>query len=400
MSRLKVLAIVPCAQVFGLQLMTLRFFERFASSGDSHFLVTRWTDGDFSRRLDQLTIPYTYSWLGMFSRKLDRRNLGMTIECVRKLPILYRDFMRLVGAFRPDLIYAGGYHELILLWPVLLPLRIPVVHHVHNPLPAGRFYRGSFFVWRRVVDHYIAVSQSVTSSISNLGVDPKDISLLYNGVDLSRFQYICKRSAYFSARYGWRDEAVIVGMTGQMSEAKGHIDFLEAVRLVSRRHPELRVVIGGKPESPYFDRLQEQITAAKLHDIVAFSGWQDDMTSFYSGVDVFVLPSRQDTEGLPLVLAEAMATGLPVVATRSGGAVEIVKDGETGILVERQEPKQLAEAIAVLVRSANTRICMGKAGRRRVEQCFDLSKQAAQFDTILKRVAHQRNPLFAEVIES
>jgi glycosyltransferase involved in cell wall biosynthesis len=380
--------------------MTLRFFERFAEYGDSHFLVTRWTDGDFSRRLDQLAIPYTYSWLGMFSRKLDRRNFGMTIDCVRKLPVLYRDFISLVRSFRPDVIYAGGYHELILLWPVLLPLRIPVVHHVHNPLPGGPFYRRSFFFWRRVVDHYIGVSRRVTSSISNLGVDPKHISLLYNGVDLSRFQYVSRRSAYFSASYGWPDEAVIVGMTGQMSEAKGHVDFLEAVRLVSRAHPELRVVIGGKPESPYFDRLQEQITAAKLREIVAFSGWQDDMTSFYSGVDVFVLPSRQDTEGLPLVVAEAMATGLPVVANRSGGAVEIVKDGETGILVERQNPKQLAEAIAVLVTSASTRISMGKAGRRRVEQRFDLSKQAAQFETILERVARRRNPLVAEVVES
>src|SRR5205807_10523400 len=107
---LRVLAIVPCPTVFGLQIMTLRFFERLSGKIKSHFLVTRWTDGQFARRLDQLAIPYTYSWLGMFSRKLDRENFKMTLGCLTKLPRLYRDFLSLVRWFQPDVIYAGNYH--------------------------------------------------------------------------------------------------------------------------------------------------------------------------------------------------------------------------------------------------------------------------------------------------
>jgi glycosyltransferase involved in cell wall biosynthesis len=386
---LKVLSIVPCPRVGGLQIMTLRFFEQLSGKMQSHFLVTRWTDGEFSRRLDKLAIPYTYSWLGMISRKLDRVNLDMTIHCLAKLPVLYRDFVRLVRSFRPDVIYTAGYHELILLWPVLLPLRIPVLYHVHGLHPASPFQRGIFLFWGAVVNHYISVSHSVGSSMSSLGVDPSHISLLYNGVDASHFQYVGRRSASFSARYAWPDESVIVGMTGHMTEAKGHLDFLEAARLVSKEHPEVRFLIGGKQEEPYFRRLQEQVAQDNLGVIVAFSGWQDDMRSFYAGIDVLVLPSRHE-EGFGLVAAEAMATGLPVIATRSGGAGEVVEDGETGILVERQSPYQLAEAIGCLVTSPAKRSCMGRAGRQRVETFFDLSKQADQLRAILESIANSR----------
>jgi glycosyltransferase involved in cell wall biosynthesis len=387
---LKVLAIIPCPYVSGLQIMTLRFFERLSTRIDSHFLITRWTDGKFSQQLAELAIPYTYSWLGMFSRKLDWVNLHMTIHCLSKIPQLYWDFLRLVRSYRPDVIYAGNYHELILLWPVLLRQRIPLIYHVHNPLPAGPFYRRTFFFWRRVVNHYIGVSNSVTSSILNLGVDQNHISLLYNGVDLSRFQNPGRRSDYFCKKYGWSDESVIIGMTGQMSEAKGHLDLLEAMTLVRKEHPEVHLVIGGKQEEPFFQRLKKQVAIDNLSEIAAFSGWQDDMRSFYKGIDVFVLPSRQDTEGLPLVIAEAMAAGLPIVSTRSGGASEIVKDGETGFLVERQSPRQLAEAIRSLVTSPPSRIFMGRAGRQRVEAYFDLSKQAAQLETVLETIANSK----------
>ena len=327
----------------------------------------------------------------MFSRNLDWVNLRMTLHCLSKLPILYWDFARLIKSYRPDMIYTANYHELILLWPVLSIVHRPVICHVHNPLPTGRFYRSTFLFWGRVVTKYIGVSQSVASSILNLGVEPTRVSVLQNGIDLSRFEFVDKRSSKFTEKYGWPDSAVIIGMTGQMTEAKGHHDFLQAVRSVSKRYPEARFVIGGKQEGPFFDLLQKQVSAEKLGEVVAFSGWQDDMRSFYASIDVFVLPSRQETEGLPLVIGEAMAVGLPVVATRSGGATEIVADGETGFLVDRQNPEQLAEAIGMLVTSGSRRISMGMAGRQRVEQCFDLSKHAAQFETLLKSVAHLPN---------
>jgi glycosyltransferase involved in cell wall biosynthesis len=212
------------------------------------------------------------------------------------------------------------------------------------------------------------------------------MSLLYNGIDLTRFQYRGRRSKYFSSRYGWSDECIIVGMTGQMSQIKGHFDLLEAARLLHERQPKIRFVIGGKQEGPYFLQLQRRIRDANLHHIVEFSGWQDDMPAFYGGLDIFVFPSRCD-EAFGLVIGEAMAIGLPVVATRTGGPVEVVEDKTTGIVVDRESPAQLAEAIGQLSESTDERNRMGQEGRRRIEKFFDLSQQARQLGAILEDVA-------------
>jgi glycosyltransferase involved in cell wall biosynthesis len=172
-----------------------------------------------------------------------------------------------------------------------------------------------------------------------------------------------------------------------MNEIKGHVDLLAAARAVYQKDPRIRFVIGGKQDQSYFRLLQEQVAENHLTEIAAFSGWQDDMTGFYRGLDIFVFPSRCD-EAFGLVSAEAMATGLPVISTRSGGASEVVENGKTGILVERQCPDQLADAIECLAISAATRICMGRAGRERAETLFDLSKQASQLHMTLETVAN------------
>src|SRR5438552_1932394 len=97
----RLLVIVPSAFCFGLQNITLALFEKIAQDLNCHFLITRWNDGEFPRRLRQLNIPFSSAWLGMFSRKFDWRNLKMTAECLLKLPSAYLVFLRLYRQFRP-----------------------------------------------------------------------------------------------------------------------------------------------------------------------------------------------------------------------------------------------------------------------------------------------------------
>src|SRR6185503_3761078 len=99
-NEIRVLAIVPSGFCFGLQNLTLSFFGRLPSWVKPHFLNTRWTDGEFARRLEALNIPHSSTWLGMFSRKLDRENLRMTSECLIKLPTTWLDFLKLWRSFR------------------------------------------------------------------------------------------------------------------------------------------------------------------------------------------------------------------------------------------------------------------------------------------------------------
>src|SRR5216684_4871455 len=112
---LRVLAIVPSGFCFGLQNLTLSFFSSLSTRVKPHFLNTRWSDGEFPRRLRGLGIPQSVTWLGMFSRKLDRRNLQMTLACVSKLPLAWLDFLKLYRQFRPNVIYFANHHEILLL---------------------------------------------------------------------------------------------------------------------------------------------------------------------------------------------------------------------------------------------------------------------------------------------
>jgi glycosyltransferase involved in cell wall biosynthesis len=385
---LKILAVIPSGFCFGLQNVTLSFFSARRKELNPFFLLTKWTDGELAKRLDKLNIPYDYSWLGMFSRKLDWPNLRMTLHCGSRLVFLYRDYLRVVRTFKPNLIYAANHHELLLLWPVLKLMNIPVVCHVHDPPPPARFYHSIYRVIDTFTDSFIAISTSVSERIQALGIEQKKIRLVHNGIDLSGFPLVSLRSGIFQNEYGWPQDSLIIGITGQVLEEKGHGDLVDAMLLVRQTNDRIRLVIGGRQKGQYFQKLKKQVSDLGLNDIVRFSGWQDSVADFFAGLDIFVLASRQE-EGFGLVVAEAMATGLPVIATPSGGAKEVVVDGVSGIIVGKQNPKELASAILALADSEEYRHQMGCNGRARVEQNFNLSTQSKRLADVLREVAKQ-----------
>jgi glycosyltransferase involved in cell wall biosynthesis len=379
---LRILAIVPSCFCFGLQDLTLAFFAQFPPGIYSHFLGTRWTDGEFDRRLDGLGIPHSATWLGMFSRKVDSRNLGMTLECLRKLPIAWRDLLQQWRSFRPDVIYLANYHEVILLSPVLFWLRRRVVCHMHDPPPPIGFQRFSFFIWRRAIGRFLFVSESVRQRMAKLGrLKPGD-AVIHNGVRIGQLDWPRRRTNRFREQFNWPDEVVIFGITGQINVDKGHHEFLLAAAEAVKENARFRFVVGGRGKEIFVAELKRQADVLGLTDLLGFCGWLAHASEFYGGIDVLVLASRHD-EGFGLVVAEAGERGIPVIATRSGGAVEIVVDGETGILVPKQDPSALGSAMARLGNDGDLRIAMGGRARERISRHFDLEKQVDKFTDFL-----------------
>ena len=379
---LRILAIVPSSFCFGLQDLTLAFFAQLPPGIYSHFLCTRWTDGEFDRRLDRLGIPHSATWLGMFSRKVDSRNLRMTLECLGKLPIAWRDLLQQWRSFRPDVIYLANYHEVILLWPVLFWLRRRVVCHMHDPPPPIRFQRFSFFVWRRAIGRFLFVSESVRQRMAKLGrLGPGD-AVIHNGVKRGQLDWPRRRTSRFREQFNWPDEVVIFGITGQINVNKGHHEFLLAAAEAARKNARFRFVVGGRGEEIFVAELKRQADVLGLTDLLGFCGWLSHASEFYEGIDVLVLASRHD-EGFGLVVAEAGERGIPVITTRSGGAVEIVVDGETGILVPKQDPSALGSAMARLGNDGDLRIAMGGRARDHISRHFDLEKQVDKFINFL-----------------
>jgi glycosyltransferase involved in cell wall biosynthesis len=375
---LKVMVIVPSGFCFGLQNLTLDLFSHLNGRVDAHFLITGWNDGEFPRRVVALGYSQTVTWLGMFSRKLDWYNLKMTLVALWNLPIAWRDFIIQMWRLRPDVIYLANHHEVILLWPLLIFYRERVIVHMHDPSPPIPFQRISFSVWRHAVKKFLFISRNVQDRTALLGpLHPHD-EVIHNGVHVSPLQVPRQRNDQHVEFFQWPVDSLVIGISGQMTETKGHEDFIAAAALIASSFPHARFVIGGKPIEPYCSRLKEQVLKTGLSDRFGWTGWLPSAQEFYNGINILVLASRHD-EGFGLVVAEAMERGCVVVSTRSGGAVEIIEDGSCGLLVPKRDPKALAAALSRLAKDPIFLENLASTGRKRVVEKFNGRLQADRF---------------------
>jgi glycosyltransferase involved in cell wall biosynthesis len=180
--------------------------------------------------------------------------------------------------------------------------------------------------------------------------------------------------------------SLVVGALGNVSRRKGSDVFLEAAQLVLAKRPDVRFrLIGDCPDGP--DRGWAERLVARAGELGIESGVTSDPFAELAGWDLLVLPSRSEPFGL--VLIEAMGMGLPVVATRIDGPREIVT-GDTGLLVDVDDARGLADAILELAQDRDRRERMGAAGRARVEDMFSLERQADAVNRAYREAASRR----------
>lgn len=171
---------------------------------------------------------------------------------------------------------------------------------------------------------------------------------------------------------GFQDDAVLVGMAGQLIAWKGQREFLKAAAITSARHPNARFVIvgdatiSGDPTHP--EELRALCLSLGIDERVHFLGWRDDMPQVMASLDVFVLPSHHEPFGR--VVVEAMAASRPVIATASGGPLELIVHERTGLLVPPRDVEALADTMSRLVADSTLRRSLGAAAGRWVRDCF------------------------------
>lgn len=216
------------------------------------------------------------------------------------------------------------------------------------------------------------------------GVDERRLHIIPNGVDLTDPR-AGREGARAAARAALRlpDDAVVVGTIGRLSPEKNPRLFLEmAARVAAVTRGSLFIMVGDGKE---MGELRGRAERLGLSDRLMLLGARQDVGSLLSGFDLFVSPS--DTEGMPNAVMEAMAAGLPVVATRVGGTDEVVEEGSTGYLVERGDLAALTERTAQLVADPEARRLMGRRGRERVEREFSIQRMVtstmALYDEVL-----------------
>jgi glycosyltransferase involved in cell wall biosynthesis len=188
---------------------------------------------------------------------------------------------------------------------------------------------------------------------------------------------------------GRRERPLIVAV-GRLKAPK---DFLTLVRALGRLEPASfeAVIVGEGPDRPL---LEDEIRGLGLTDRVRLAGERHDIPELLAASDIFALASS--SEGMPVSVLEAMAAGLPVVASRVGGLPEQVVHGETGVLAAPGDPEDLAEALARLVADGELRRRLGAAGRARAEQSFDLEPfRRAHLELYSRELARRRLPASA-----
>ena len=305
----------------------------------------------------------------------------------------FHDLARASGALlhllrrqRFDVLHSHLFHANVLgrltAWRAGVPVVVSTIH-VAEPRR-----------WHLVLERWtaplatqlVAVSAGVRAHmVERARLRAERILVIPNGVDVSRFSLA---RGEFRRREGIPAGCTLITTIGRLDTQKGFPYLLEAAREVALRHPDVCfLVVGEGPRRRDLVSLRDRLG---LKERVRFLGFRTDVPQILADSDLFVLPSLW--EGFPIALLEAMAAGLPVVATDVPGVAEVVTDGETGLVVPRKDVGALAEALCRLLDDADLRRWLARAGQRKVEREFGWEKVVAATMSLYERLLREVTP--------
>jgi L-malate glycosyltransferase len=240
-----------------------------------------------------------------------------------------------------------------------------------------RKHRIAYKVVNRLCDAFVAVSDSVRDfCIETEGLDPERIFTVHNGVDLAKID-AADGAAALKTKLALRDGSPVVTTVANIRKIKGLDTLLQAAAMVRREFPKVRFLVAGHCLEPaHYRELQGLVQHLGLTDIVTFLGHFEEVFSLLKLSNVFCLLSR--SEGFSNALLEAMASGLPCVATRLGGNLEAIEDGRDGFLVPVENAEAAAHRIIMLLRNTDQAKNVGRAARKIVEDKFTAERTATR----------------------
>jgi len=238
------------------------------------------------------------------------------------------------------------------------------------------------------MDHLIAVSKAIVHKIEDEGRVGAPVSLIYNGVDLERYA-AHDSCCMLHVEFDIPTAAPIVGVVARLEPEKGHPTLLEAWPEVLATVPDAHLLVVG--EGSRREALEAQAAELGLHDRVVFTGRRDDVPAVTSALDVAVLPSYREAQGLSIL--EAMALSRPVVASAVGGIPEMIEDGRTGLLVPPRDAPALAAAITRLLTDHPLADTLGRAGHDLAYDQFCVEQMVRSVETIYDEAVDQERRL-------
>lgn len=323
-------------------------------------------NGELAHKLEQTGAEVLILDLGI----LRRQYLSLQGLINRTITIFkaYKNLNKICKEKQIDLIYSNTTGVIVGIF-VATHQKIRHLWHVHEiiekPYPLFRFLS---YLLNKKQNQTIVVSEAVKKHWEKK-VQAEKIKVLYNGVDYWLFD---SKESSFRAEVGIAPDAIVVGMMGRVHFWKGQDYFLKIAGVLHKTFPKSIFVSVGDAFPGYeylYDNLNKIIQEEQLQEVVKQIKYRSDIVNIYNALDLFILPSLLP-DPAPAVVTEAMACGLPVAITQQGGAVEMIEENISGILLPLNSPVEAAKKIAPLLQDVAARKEMGAQARARIEKHF------------------------------
>lgn len=305
--------------------------------------------------------------------------MGKTRELLR--------FRRRLRALAPDVVHVHRDTALLFVWLASTGMKLPALisqrgttHAFTSPL-IRRVHRSPR------VHRIVAVAAAVKDALVGFGVDARKIEVVYGSFDVERFTPTAGDRARVRAELGIGDSTALVVQVGHLNRKKAPRTFVRSIAAATKLLPDVVGVLVGKGKLR--ERCEELAAELELGDRLRLLGFRRDIQDLYAAADV-VVNSSTDSEGLTGVLREALAMERPVVATAVDGNPELVRPGETGLLVPPRDPEAMARAIAELVRDPVRAATMARAGRALVLSLMHPDVRVRRTEAVYRSVLDAR----------
>lgn len=332
--------------------------------------------GVFVERLHDLGVPV------IAAEMRQRRRLDTVMGLVREL-----------RKRRPHIVHTQGRGDpfgRLAGWLARVPAIVSTTAMISSRYEVDELWRKALYrlidlTTDRMVDRYIVVNRASVAALTDRHrVPPARVAVIPNGIELERYEPDGQRRGEWRRRLGVPEGAVLVGGVGRLTWQKGFPDLVKAVAALD--DPDIWLVLAG--DGPDWGDLRALAGGLNIAQRVVFAGFVEDVPGLLADLDLFVLSSHR--EGHPMVLLEAMAMGLPVVATDIPGVGDTITEGVDGRLVSVGDVPALVETIRSLTRDRETSARLGRNARRKIEQEYTVERMVRRTGVLYEQLLAEK----------
>jgi len=365
-DKIKVLHIIRSFEIGGAEKLVLKLIREQLNSGD--------------------VVPFIAALIDRGPLRKEALEIGLECHAIGLEGVKYiSPMLRFAGIIRkinPDIVHTHNFLAHVNTAPVAKFFRKAVVHTKHGRAITSISWAPFIRRWLyNLSDRIVVVSNETGITFrEKTGVHEKKITVVYNGVDTSAFERYRKDEA--RKRLGIPESTVVFGTLSRLDRVKDHTTVVNAFAdVLSKRKDCLLMIVGDGPERENIERRVQELGISKYVRMVGFT---DEVHLYLSAMDLFLQPSRE--EGLSMTILEAMASGVPVIATPVGGTPEMIEDGVTGRLVGVADPRALSSAMVESIEEPERFLQMAKRALEKVKESFTLTAMADGYERVYREV--------------